>query len=74
MLSIAGTSSSRLRGSESGFANLALAGDWVWTPINAGCVEAATMGGLDAARKISGENIPVFGWASIDQPGHGDQN
>ena len=74
VLSIAGTSGSRLRGSESGFANLALAGDWVWTPINAGCVEAATMGGLDAARKISGENIPVFGWASIDQPGHGDQN
>jgi len=74
VLSIAGTSSSRLRGSESGFANLALAGDWVWTPINAGCVEAATMGGLDAARKISGDKIPVFGWASIDQPGQGDQN
>jgi len=74
VLSLAGSSSARLRGGESGFSNLALAGDWVWTPINAGCVEAATMGGLDAARKISGDDIPVFGWDNVGQPGQGDQN
>ena len=74
VLSVAGSSSARIRGSESGFSNLVLAGDWVWTPLNAGCVEAATMGGLDAARKISGDDIPVFGWAGIDRPGPGDQN
>jgi uncharacterized protein with NAD-binding domain and iron-sulfur cluster len=71
VLSVAGSSSSRIRGSESGFSNLALAGDWVWTPINAGCVEAATMGGLDAARAISGDDIHVFGWAGIEKPGQG---
>jgi uncharacterized protein with NAD-binding domain and iron-sulfur cluster len=74
VLSVAGSSSARLRGGESGFSNLALAGDWVWTPINAGCVEAATMGGLDAARKISGDDIPVFGWDNVGKPGQGDQN
>jgi len=71
VLSVAGSSSSRIRGSESGFTNLALAGDWVWTPINAGCVEAATMGGLDAARAISGDDIHVFGWPGIEKPGQG---
>lgn len=71
VLSVAGASASRIRGSESGFSNLALAGDWVWTPINAGCVEAATMGGLDAARAISGDDIPVLGWPGIEKPGQG---
>jgi uncharacterized protein with NAD-binding domain and iron-sulfur cluster len=71
VLSVAGSSSSRIRGSESGFSNLALAGDWVWTPINAGCVEAATMGALDAARAISGDDIHVFGWPGIEKPGQG---
>ena len=74
VLSLAGSSSSRLRGSESGVSNLALAGDWVWTPLNAGCVEAATMGGLDAARKISGDDIAVSGWDNVGVPGQGDQN
>ena len=32
------------------------------------------MGGLDAARKISGDDIPVFGWDNVGQPGQGDQN
>ena len=34
------------------FDNLFLAGDWVKTPLNAGCVEGAAMGGRIAAQRI----------------------
>jgi hypothetical protein len=34
------------------FTNLFLAGDWVKTPLNAGCVEGAAMGGRIAAQRI----------------------
>jgi uncharacterized protein with NAD-binding domain and iron-sulfur cluster len=49
----------RLRADESGFTNLALAGDWTRTSINAGCVEAATMSGLRAAAGVSGEYVRI---------------
>ena len=71
VLSVAGSSSARLRAGQSGFRNLFLAGDWVWTPINAGCVEAATMAGLDAARELSGEPIPITGWPNLQPPTRG---
>jgi len=39
----------------SGVQNLILAGDWVDNGfLNAGCIEAATMSGMQAARAISG--------------------
>ena len=44
VLSVAGSSAFRLRAGQSGFSNLVLAGDWAWTPLNAGCVEATTHG------------------------------
>jgi uncharacterized protein with NAD-binding domain and iron-sulfur cluster len=59
--SFPGTSRYRLRAGDSGFSNLYLAGDWVRTSINAGCVEAAVMAGMDAAAAISGIPIPVVG-------------
>ena len=59
--SFPGTSRYRLRAGDSGFDNLYLAGDWVRTSINAGCVEAAVMAGMDAAAAISGVPIPVVG-------------
>ncbi len=59
VLSLPGTTRYRLRADESGFANLALAGDWTRTSINAGCVEAATMSGLRAAAGISGEYVRI---------------
>ena len=68
VLSVAGSSAYRLRAGGSGFSNLFLAGDWVWTPINAGCVEAATMAGLDAARSLSGDPIPIQGWPNLESP------
>lgn len=64
-LSLPGTSRFRLRNDGSGYANLVLAGDWTFNPINAGCVEAATMSGLLAARAISGEPRQIPGdWIS----------
>lgn len=61
VLSLPNTSRYRLRGGESGFENLFLAGDWVRTSINAGCVEAAVMAGLDAASALSGDPIQIIG-------------
>ncbi|MGB7791733.1 MAG: hypothetical protein WBL39_11005 [Terrimicrobiaceae bacterium] len=45
VLSVSGSTSSRLTGYKSGFSNLYLAGDWTVNGLNAGCVEAATMSG-----------------------------
>ena len=44
-----------------GIDNLFLAGDWLRTGLNAGCVEAAAMGGLQAARAISGRDVAIVG-------------
>jgi len=46
---------------KSGFANLYLAGAWVKTSLNAGCMEAAIMAGLRAARSITGRRIEISG-------------
>jgi uncharacterized protein with NAD-binding domain and iron-sulfur cluster len=54
VLAVPGSSRHRLRADESGFANLVLAGDWVRTGMNVGCVEAAVMAGMQASRAISG--------------------
>ncbi len=61
VLSLPGTSKFRLHGRESGFDNVYLAGDWVRTSINAGCVESAVMAGMDAAAALSGIAIPIVG-------------
>jgi hypothetical protein len=60
-LSLAGTMGARLSAAESGFANLALAGDWVKTSMNVGCVEASVMAGMQAARTISGAAVVISG-------------
>jgi uncharacterized protein with NAD-binding domain and iron-sulfur cluster len=44
----------RLRSDESGYDNLVLAGDWTDSGINAGCIEAAVMSGLQAANALLG--------------------
>jgi uncharacterized protein with NAD-binding domain and iron-sulfur cluster len=52
----------RLKPDDSKFANLFLAGDWTFTPMNSGCVEAATMSGLRAAQAVSGKPVHIYGW------------
>ncbi|GFZ93396.1 NAD(P)-binding protein [Dyella caseinilytica] len=54
VLSLVDTSRYRLRTDQSGFSNLFLAGDWLKTGLDAGCVEAAVMGGMQASRAICG--------------------
>jgi uncharacterized protein with NAD-binding domain and iron-sulfur cluster len=60
VLSVAGSSARRLASEGSGLPNLFLAGDWLRTGLDSGCVEAAVMGGMQAARAIGGypEAIP----------------
>jgi uncharacterized protein with NAD-binding domain and iron-sulfur cluster len=61
VLSVKGSTRYRLGADESGFANLYLAGDWTRNGLNAGCVEAALISGLQAARAICGYPSVIIG-------------
>jgi len=50
--SLPGTDQFRLRSDESGYDNLFLAGDWTDSGLNAGCIEAAVLSGLQAANAV----------------------
>jgi len=52
--SVPGSDKYRLRSDESGYDNLVLAGDWTDSGLNAGCIEAAVMSGLQAANALLG--------------------
>jgi len=54
--SLPGTDHLRLRSDDSGFANMALAGDWTDNGLNAGCIEAAVLSGLKAANAVIGQD------------------
>jgi uncharacterized protein with NAD-binding domain and iron-sulfur cluster len=60
VLSVAGSTAFRVRAGGSGFDNLYLAGDWLKTGLDSGCMEATFMSGMQAARAISGfpANVP----------------
>ena len=55
--SLPGTDAYRLRPDRSGYANLFLAGDWTDCGINAGCIEAAVVSGLQAANGVLGRPL-----------------
>lgn len=57
----AGGVSARLRTDGTRYGNLRLAGAWIRTGLDASCVEGAVMSGMQAARSISGEALPVIG-------------
>jgi uncharacterized protein with NAD-binding domain and iron-sulfur cluster len=50
--SLPGSDRVRLRADESGYDNLFLAGDWTDSGLNAGCIEAAVLSGLQAANAV----------------------
>jgi uncharacterized protein with NAD-binding domain and iron-sulfur cluster len=52
-----GSAAHRLRADESGYDNLFLAGDWINCGLNAGCIEAAVLGGLEAANAVRGRPL-----------------
>lgn len=59
--SVVGSTRYRLATDGSGFSNLFLAGDWIRTGLNAGCVEAAVMSGMQASRAICGHPAVIAG-------------
>ncbi len=54
VMSVVNSTQYRLATDQSGFSNLYLTGDWIKTGLNAGCVEAAVMAGMQTARAMTG--------------------
>jgi uncharacterized protein with NAD-binding domain and iron-sulfur cluster len=52
-----GSAIHRLRADEAGYQNLFLAGDWTNCGLNAGCIEAAVLSGLQAANAVRGQPL-----------------
>ena len=52
-----GSTIHRLRADEAGYQNLFLAGDWTNCGLNAGCIEAAVLSGLQAANAVRGRPL-----------------
>jgi uncharacterized protein with NAD-binding domain and iron-sulfur cluster len=61
VMSVVGSTRYRLRTDQSGFSNLFLTGDWIKTGLNAGCVEAAVMAGMQTSRAMSGHPAQIDG-------------
>ncbi|SHN09349.1 Acetoacetate decarboxylase (ADC) [Duganella sacchari] len=61
VMSVVNSTRYRLRTDQSGFSNLFLTGDWIKTGLNAGCVEAAVMAGMQTSRAISGYPAVIEG-------------
>lgn len=59
--SVPGSTRFRLRTDESGYDNLYMTGDWIRTPLNVGCIEAAVMGGMQTARAVAGYPREITG-------------
>ncbi|TWB87153.1 flavin-dependent amine oxidoreductase [Bradyrhizobium macuxiense] len=60
VLTLVGSSKTRLQPGASGYANLYLAGDWTDYGLNLGCFEGAVMSGLMAANAITGDPRPIL--------------
>jgi uncharacterized protein with NAD-binding domain and iron-sulfur cluster len=61
VLTLAGSVKHRLAADASGVENLVLAGDWTRNGIDGGCVEAAVLSGLQAARALTNDTKPLIG-------------
>jgi uncharacterized protein with NAD-binding domain and iron-sulfur cluster len=72
--SLPGTGAHRLRADESGYENLFLAGDWINSGLNAGCIEAAVMAGVQAANRLRRRPLTegIAGeWYGLEEAGKG---
>jgi hypothetical protein len=69
--SLPGSDRYRLRPDDTGYANLYVVGDWTDCGFNAGCVEAAAMSGLVAARAMGGgpRLHEIVGHLALRDPG-----
>jgi len=61
VLSVPGSSVFRPRTEETNLTNLLVTGDWIQNGVQGGCVEAATMAGLQTARAICGKPVEILG-------------
>ena len=61
MLSLPGSAKHRLASHDSDFENLYLAGDWTFTDLNIGCIEAAVISARMASRAICGKPEHIYG-------------
>jgi uncharacterized protein with NAD-binding domain and iron-sulfur cluster len=61
VLSLPGSAKYRLQSHDSDFANLYLAGDWTFTDLNIGCIEAAVISARMASRAICGKPEHIYG-------------
>lgn len=61
VMSVVNSTKYRLAADESGFSNLFLTGDWLKTGLNAGCVEAAVMAGMQTSRAMTGYPLVIKG-------------
>ena len=62
VLSVKGSTGTRLQAGKTGFTNLTITGDWIDNSVlNAGCVEATVTAGMEAAQAISGQAMPIVG-------------
>jgi uncharacterized protein with NAD-binding domain and iron-sulfur cluster len=68
VLSVPGDWRYRFKKGRSGFDNLVLAGDWVYTGLG-GCVEAAVMSGMMASRALTGHPRTIIGEVEAHEPG-----
>ena len=65
VLSVPGSTQYRLPAASSGFSNLYLSGDWTLNGLNFGCIESATMGGLETSQAICGYPQEIVGTSDI---------
>jgi uncharacterized protein with NAD-binding domain and iron-sulfur cluster len=68
VLSVSGSSQYRLATDGTQFSNLFITGDWIKTGVNAGCVEAAVMAGMQTARALCGYPQQISGENAFEAP------
>ena len=72
VLSVKGSTKYRLKAHQTDFPNLYLAGDWTNNGLNAGCIEATVMSGMQASRAICGVPQAIIGETDDWITGEGD--